>query len=113
MICFAAKVVPQSKDQKKYFASGKKEIDGLINRGVFVPATINDGCGHRIYGSCIVDYIRHEGTTEAYEKLRLVAQAFNDEIEFMTNAPKVMSAWQRLLPSVAASDKEKDQEPRR
>lgn len=67
-------MIPQLKDHNKYAASRKKEIDGLINRGVFMPAHISDTSGHRIYGSRFVDYVKHEGTLEAYEKFRFIIQ---------------------------------------
>lgn len=65
---FAAKMVPQSKDNVKYAASRKKKIDGLLNRGVFIPATVSDAHGHRIYKSRFVDYVKNEGTPNAFEK---------------------------------------------
>ena len=108
LVAYSAKMIPQSKDHKKYAASRKKEIDGLIDRGVFVPATVSDARGHRIYGTRFVDYVKNEGTPEAFEKSRFVAQAFNDEIEFMTHAPTVMRASQRMLPAIAASDDDLD-----
>lgn len=104
LVSFSAKMVPQAKDHEKFAASRKREIDGLINRGVFVPATVADAKGQRIYGSRFVDFVKNEGTPEAFEKSRFIAQAFNDEIEFMTHAPTVTRAAQRILLSIAASD---------
>lgn len=106
LVAFAAKMVPQSKDNEKYAASRKKEIDGLLNRGVFIPATVKDAHGHRIYKSRFIDYVKNEGTPEAFEKSRFVASAFNDDVEFLTHAPTVMRASQRLLTSTAASDED-------
>lgn len=77
---FASKVVPQSKDQKKYAILLKKGIDGLITGGVFVPTTVNNAHGHRIYGSRFVYYVKNEGTPKAYEKSHFVAQTFDDRI---------------------------------
>lgn len=101
---YATKMIPQSKDHKKYFASRRKEIDGLIDRGVFMSASLSEERGHRIYGSLFVDYVKDEGTPEAYEKSRFILQGFYDEQTFLTHAPTVMLASQRLLLSVAPAD---------
>lgn len=71
-------MIPQSKDHAKYADSREKEIDGLINRGVFIPSSVSDARGNRIYGSRFVDYVKNEGTPNAFEKSRVVPTAFND-----------------------------------
>lgn len=95
---------PQSKDNVKNAACRKKEIDGLLNRGVFTPATVNDARGHCLYKSRFVDYVKNEGTPEAFKKSQFVTSAFNDDVEFLMHAPTVMRASQRFLPSTASSD---------
>ena len=62
-----------------YEASRQKEISGLLERGVFrivkrleIPTTI------RIFGSKFVDNIKFKGIAKAFEKSRLVVQAYND-----------------------------------
>lgn len=37
---YTAIVITESKDHQKYAASRKKEIEGLINRGIFTPASV-------------------------------------------------------------------------
>lgn len=104
LVAFTAKMIPRSKDHTKYADSRKKEIDGLINRSIFIPVSIKDARGYRMYGSRFVEYVNHEGTPNAFEKSCFVAMAFNDEIEFMTHAPTVLRASQRMLNSNSASD---------
>lgn len=43
----------------------KKKIDDLVNRGVFIPDSVEDVRGHRINEFRSVDYIKHEGTLHA------------------------------------------------
>lgn len=52
---YLAKKVPQSSDHKKYAALRRKEIDGLIKRGVFSPANVDETHGHRIHVSRFED----------------------------------------------------------
>lgn len=59
---YAAKIILQFNDRKKYASSRINEIDGLTNRGFFMPVALHDPHGHRIYSSCFVDYGKHEAT---------------------------------------------------
>lgn len=101
---FTARQIPQSSDNKKYTASRQKEVDGLMQRGVFTIAKENDAKGLRIYGSRFVDTMKNEGTPEAFEKSRLVVQGFNDKHDFLTHSPTVQRASQRLLLAIAPCD---------
>jgi hypothetical protein len=59
--------------------SRKKEIDDLLKRGAFQIVSLTDVFpGIRIFNSRFVDKIKHFGTSDAYEKSRLVVQAYND-----------------------------------
>lgn len=81
----------------------RKEIQGLLDQGVFaiVPATMAKG--NRIYGSRFVDEIKNAGLTSAYAKSRLVVQAFEDKDHgLMTYAPTTQRASQRLLIALTA-----------
>ena len=102
---FLAKMVPQSDENIKYAASRKKEIDGLLERGVFSPASLSDARGYRTFGSRFVDYEKNAGTPDVFEKSRFVSKNYNDDSGFMTYAPTVMRASQRLLLSMGSSDK--------
>lgn len=97
--------IPQSSDDRKYAASRQKEIDGLFERGVFSISDKSKAEGLRIYGSRFVDHVKNEGTPSAFEKSRLVVQGFNDWHCFLTYAPTVQRASQRLLLSIAVCDK--------
>ena len=59
--------------------SRRSEINGLLEKGVFEPVNIKDvPQGVRIFNSRFVDEIKHLGTNKAFEKSRLVVQAYND-----------------------------------
>lgn len=81
-------------------ASRRKELDGLLDRGVFRIAKISDiPPGTRIFGSRFVDEVKFKGTEKAFEKSRLVVQAYNDagKEHILTQAPTIMRASQRLI----------------
>jgi hypothetical protein len=53
--------------------SRRKEINGLLEKGVFAVITDSDvPQGVRIFNSWFVDEIKHPGTNKAFEKSRLV-----------------------------------------
>ena len=53
--------------------SRRKEINGLLEKGVFAVVTDSDvPQGVRIFNSRFVDEIKHSGTDKAFEKSRLV-----------------------------------------
>jgi hypothetical protein len=70
----------QSKPQPDFTSSRQKELDGLIKRGVFEFVRNTDTPANaRIFNSRFVDQIKLEGTSKAYEKSRLVIQAYKDD----------------------------------
>ena len=92
--------------QGTFFKSRQQEINGLLERGVFeivdekdVPETT------RIFRTRFVDLIKNEGTNKAFEKSRLVVQAFNDQGKqnILTQAPTIQRASQRLILAIAPS----------
>jgi hypothetical protein len=57
----------------------RKEINGLLKKGVFAVVTDSDvPQGVRIFNSRFVNKIKHPNTNKAFEKSRLVVQAYND-----------------------------------
>ena len=75
-----------------FVESRRKEINGLWEKGVFevVPVTkIPEGI--RIFNSRFVDEIKNAGMATAFEKSRLVVQAYNDHGKEMvlTQAPTI------------------------
>src|SRR5579871_5780926 len=86
--------------------SRRKEIKRLLERGVFtivneadIPQDI------RIFNSRFVDEIRNSGTNEAYEKSRLVVQAYDDQNKNMilTQSPTIQRVSQRIILAMAAT----------
>jgi hypothetical protein len=64
----------------QFKASRQKEINGLLEKGVFevIPAT-DVPQGIRLFNSRFVDDIKYAGTEKAFEKSRLVVQAYNNQ----------------------------------
>ena len=63
----------------QFVESRQKEVLGLIEKGVFQIADHSEiPTGARIFNSRFVDEIKNQGTEKAYEKSRLVVQAYND-----------------------------------
>jgi hypothetical protein len=86
--------------------SRQKEIDGLLEKGVFatVPlSTVPNGI--RIFNSRFVDEVKNAGTSTAFEKSRLVVQAYNDtEKELvLTQSPTIQRVSQRLILALTAT----------
>lgn len=95
-----------SPEPPQFVASRHKEVSGLIEKGVFqlidhqaVPP------GARIFNSRFVDEIKHPGTEKAYEKSRLVVQAYNDQNKdlVLTQSPTIQRVSQRLILCLAAT----------
>ena len=85
-------------------ASRLKELNGLLEKGVFEVINKEDvPAGTRIFDSRFVDQVKNEGTEKAFEKSRLVVQAFNDpgKYEILTQAPTIQRASQRLIIALA------------
>ncbi len=60
--------------------SRRSKINGLLEKGVFEPITIEDVLqGVCIFNSRFVNEIKHLGTDKAFEKSRLVIQAYNNQ----------------------------------
>ena len=88
-----------------FTASRQAEIAGLIAGGVLelvAPEDVPEGT--RIFGSRFVDTLKGEGTDKAFEKSRLVIQAFNDtgKLEVLTQSPTIQRVSQRLILILAA-----------
>ncbi|KAI0994211.1 hypothetical protein K3495_g13971 [Podosphaera aphanis] len=76
------------------------ELNGLLERGVFKILSRHDvPTNTRIFGSRFVDQIKNEGTEKAFEKSRLVVQAYNDagKKNILTQAPTIRRVSQRLI----------------
>lgn len=83
-----------------YEESRQKELNGLLDRGVFQVRNRSEvPPGTRIFGSRFVDEIKFKGTEKAFEKSRLVVQAFNDsdKAQILTQAPTIMRSSQRVV----------------
>jgi hypothetical protein len=59
--------------------SRNKDINGLLEKGIFKIINRSEILhGTRIFNSRFVDEIKNPGTNKAFEKSRLVVQAYND-----------------------------------
>jgi hypothetical protein len=57
----------------------RKEINRLLEKGVFATIIVKDvSQGVYIFNSRFVNKIKHPSTNKAFEKSRLVIQAYND-----------------------------------
>jgi hypothetical protein len=86
--------------------SRQKEVNGLIEKGVFQLVHRTDiPQGIRIFNSRFVDEIKNKGTDKAFEKSRLVVQAYNDEEKtaVLTQSPTIQRVSQRILLAIAAT----------
>ena len=108
---FPAEPPPQYDTQYKtepelqFRASRLKEVQGLVDNGVFetiAPTTTNV----RIFGARFVDEVKHQGTGKAFDKSRLVVQAYKDTEKSMvlTQSPIIQRMSQRLLLCLAMMD---------
>jgi hypothetical protein len=74
----------------------RKELRGLINRGVFELRKRVDGVkqGERVFKPKLVDSVKNVGTKDQYDKSRLHICAFSDagKDEVLARAPKVSRA---------------------
>lgn len=92
-------------DTTQFSASRNIEFNGLIERGVFTLVPESMANGLRIYGSRFVDQVKNEGKPSAYNKSRLVVQAYGDHNHgLLTHAPTVQRVSQRLLLIICAMD---------
>ena len=80
--------------------SRRSKINGLLEKGVFEPVNIEDvPQGVRIFNSRFVDKIKHPGTNKAFEKSRLVVQAYNDQGKdlVLTQSLTIQRVSQRII----------------
>ncbi len=92
--------LPNMSPLPNFQASRLKELNGLLEKGVFeIMETGDVPAGARIFGSRFVDQVKNEGTEKAFEKSRLVVQAFNDSEKhgILTQTPTIQRASQRLI----------------
>ena len=86
--------------EPSFRSSRLAELNGLLERGVFKLISRHDvPTKSRIFGCRFVDQIKNEGTEKAFEKSRLVVQAYNDAGKgcILTQAPTIQRASQRLI----------------
>jgi hypothetical protein len=91
--------------QFPFTASRRKELNGLLENGVFEVVNIKDvPDGIRIFNSRFVDEVKNPGTDKAFEKSRLVVQAYRDTEKDMvlTQSPTIQRVSQRLILTLAA-----------
>lgn len=91
--------------EPSFTESRRKEINGLLEKGALEVISISDvPSGMRIFNSRFVDEIKNEGTATAFEKSRLVVQAYNDhgKEEISTQSPTIQRMSQRLILALAA-----------
>jgi hypothetical protein len=97
-------------DDQPYAASRQAEISGLLEKGVFEIASLNDVTGGvRIFNARFVDEIKNKGTDKAFEKSRLVVQAYNDNEKqlVLTQSPTIQRVSQRIILCIAAMKTDK------
>ena len=90
--------------QPNFVDSRRKELDGLLNRGVFAFIKVNEiPPKARIFNSRFVDRVKNEGTANAMEKSRLVIQAYKDDEKktVLTYSPTIQRMSQRLIISLS------------
>ena len=96
---------PEIKNPRMFDASRLKETNMLMERGVFeiVPES-SVPPNTRIFNSRFVDEIKDPGTDKAFEKSRLVIQAYNDPEKYLvlTQSPTIQRASQRIILCIAA-----------
>jgi hypothetical protein len=89
----------------QFSASRQKEITGLLEKGVFKITKLMDvPQGVRLFNSRFVDEVKNAGTSKAFEKSRLVVQAYNDQGKelVLTQSPTIQRVSQRLILCIAA-----------
>jgi hypothetical protein len=95
--------------EHQFVESRRKEINGLIEKGVFEETDLEDiPPGVRIFNLRFVDEIKNPGTEKAFEKSRLVVQAYNDADKtfVLTESPTIQRCSQRLILCIAPCKKD-------
>ena len=80
--------------------SRSSKINGLLEKGVFRVVNLEDvPQGVRIFNSRFVDEIKHPRTDKAFEKSRLVVQAYNDQGKdlVLIQSPTIQRVSQRII----------------
>lgn len=73
-----------------------------MEKGVFEPVSKAEAANNSLFGCLFVDTRKKEGNPDAYAKLRLVVQGFNDKKhDLMTHETTVQRSSQRLLLALA------------
>ena len=88
----------QEDEQYQYEDSRHKEVVGLLEKGVFeVAHDVPDDA--RIFKARFVDEVKNKDTNKAYEKSRLVVQAYNDDEKslVLTQSPTIQRVSQRII----------------
>jgi hypothetical protein len=83
-----------------FIASRQKEIADLLEKEIFVSINKRDvSTDVRIFRSRFVNEIKHSDTEKAFEKFRLVIQAFNDQnkILVLIQSSIIQRVSQRLI----------------
>ena len=89
----------------QFTASRQKEVAGLLEKNVFIVVNRKDiPDDARIFNSRFVDEVKNAGTDKAFEKSRLVVQAYNDVNKglVLTQSPTIQRVSQRLIVCLAA-----------
>jgi hypothetical protein len=89
-----------------FTASRQKEIVELLEKEIFISVNKrNVSTDVRIFSSRFVNEIKHSGTEKAFEKFRLVIQAFNDQnkIFVLTQSSIIQRVSQRLIICLAVT----------
>ncbi|EED11471.1 hypothetical protein TSTA_007610 [Talaromyces stipitatus ATCC 10500] len=78
-----------------------KEINSLLENGVFEVVKVDDiPKGTRIFNSRFVNEIKNWGTDKAFEKSRLVVQAYNDKGKEISTTPLARNFYIRPPPKL-------------
>jgi hypothetical protein len=92
----------QEDEQYQFEASRQVEVVGLLEKGVFEVAH-NVPSDVRIFKARFVDEVKNKDTNKAYEKSRLVVQAYNDDEKslVLTQSPTIQRVSQRIILCIA------------
>lgn len=106
-ICFSMyeSFMLDDSESGQFVASRQKEILGLIEKGVFQITDLSQiPINARIFNSRFVDEVKNQGTEKAFEKSRLVVQAYNDinKASVLTQSPTIQRVSQRVILCLAA-----------
>src|ERR1700710_1416669 len=99
----------QDNDEHPFAAARQLEVTGLLEKGVFQVVDRNSVPQEtRIFNSRFVDEIKNKDTEKAFQKSRLVVQAYNDQEKdlVLTQSPTIQQISQRLVLCLAAINQE-------